>query len=118
MQDMKHYKWSSYHKYFNKNESTINTEFIQTYFKSIKEFEIFMEEKNDDECLDYNPTKRWMDDELAEYINQIFNVTEIHNLDKGSRNETPRTIKNKTGASNRQLSRILGIGRGVLEKIN
>ncbi len=64
------------------------------------------------------PTKRWMDDEPAEYINQIFNVTEIHNLDKGSRNETPRTIKNKTGASDRQLSRILGIGRGVLEKIN
>ena len=24
VQDMKHYKWSSYHKYFNKNESTIN----------------------------------------------------------------------------------------------
>lgn len=43
------------------NESTINTEFIQTYFKSIKEFEIFMEEKNDDECLDYNPTHQKVD---------------------------------------------------------
>ena len=43
------------------NESTINTEFIQTYFKSIKEFEIFMEEKNDDECLDYNPTHQEVD---------------------------------------------------------
>ena len=57
-----------YHKYFDKNETIINTEFIQTSLISIKEFEMFMEGKNDDECLEYNnPTKRCMDDELAEY---------------------------------------------------
>ncbi len=81
VQDMKHYKRSSCHKYFNKNESIINTESIQTYFKSIKEFGIFMEEKNNDECLDYNPTKKWMYDKPAEYINQILNITEIHSLE-------------------------------------
>lgn len=38
---------------------------------------MFMEEKNDDECLDHNPTKRWVDDELAEYINQVLNINAV-----------------------------------------
>ena len=95
----------------------METKFIHTYFKSTKDFEIFMEEKNDDECLDYNPTKRWTDEELAEYINKTTSVHEIHNLDKKSRDEILKTIKIKTKASNRQLSRVLGVGRGVLERV-
>lgn len=77
-----------------------------------------MEEKNDDECLDYNPARKWVDNRSVEYINQILNVIEVCNLDKDSRNETLKAIKHKTGASNRQLSRILGIGRDTLEKVN
>ncbi len=118
VQDMKQYKWSSYHQYFLKSDSIVDVKFILDCFQNIKEFELFMEEKNDDECLDYNPIKRWTDAELMEYINQILDVNEMRHTDKDARNEMLRTIKTKTGASNRQLSRVLGIGRGVLEKVN
>ena len=56
------------------------------------------------------------DDELVEYIDLIVNIDELHNLKKESWNEVIRTIKARTGAINRQLSRVFGIDRVILEK--
>jgi hypothetical protein len=38
-------------------------------------------------------------------------------MDIEARNNVLKNIKEVTGASNRQLSRVLNIGRGILEKI-
>ena len=76
-----------------------------------------MEEENDDECLDYNPIKRWKDDELKEYIAELIDINKIHNSDRQVRDEILKAIKTETGASNRQLSRVLNIGRGILENV-
>jgi hypothetical protein len=38
-------------------------------------------------------------------------------MDIETRNNALKNIKEVTGASNRQLSRVLNIGRGILEKI-
>jgi len=117
VEKMMQYKWSSYHEYFINEKMIVDTEFIPTYFRSLKDFMKFMEEANEDECLDYNPTKRWTNDELIKYINQIIDLNALHNSDRQVRNEMLKMIKIKTTASNRQLSNVLGIGRGVLEKI-
>lgn len=117
VQDIKQYKWSSYHEYLSKGKSIVETGFAFAYFKGLKEFVEFMEGENDDECLDYNPTKRWKDDELKEYISQLVDINKIHNSDKQLRDEILRAIKTETGASNRQLSKVLNIGRSILERV-
>lgn len=117
VKDMKQYRWSSYREYFSKNQTIVETKFIKTYFDTLNEFRTFMEEKNEDECLDYSPGKRWMDDELMEYIKELTDIKELSNLDKKSRDEILKKIKMETKASSRQLSKVLGIGRGILEKL-
>lgn len=117
VQDIGQYKWSSYNEYFTKGKSLVNTEVALSCFGSLNQFADYMEKKNDDKCLDYNPVKRWTDNELRKYINQLMDVEKIHALDKKSRNKMLKMIKAKTKASNRQLSRVLNIGRGILERI-
>jgi len=38
-------------------------------------------------------------------------------LDKNNRNTVIKIIKEDTGAGNRQLSRVLNIGRGILDAV-
>ncbi len=117
VQEMKHYKWSSYQEYLYENKIIVDIEFAFSFFKNLKEFLVFMEEKNEDKCLDYNPIVRWTDDDLMKYIQQLVNIDEVYNLDKQARDKVLKKIKIKTGASNRQLSRVLGFGRGIFEKL-
>ncbi len=117
VQDIKQYRWSSYHEYFSKDNLIVDKEFVFDYFKDLEGFIEFMEEENDDECLDYNPIKRWKDDELKEYIAELIDINKIHNSDRQVRDEILKAIKTETGASNRQLSRVLNIGRGILENV-
>lgn len=115
--DMKKYKWSSYREYYADNKSIVEKGFITTYFNSSNEFAIFMEEKNEDKCLEYEPVKRWTDEGLKEFVNGLADIEEIKHLNKKQRDEVLRLIKIETKASNRQLERVLGIGRGILERI-
>lgn len=117
VRDIGQYKWSSYNEYFTKGKSLINAEFALTYFEGLKQFVEFMGKENDDKCLEYDPTRRWTDSELKEYINQLVGIDKIYASDKQLRNKTLKMIKNKTKASNRQLSRVLDIGRGILERV-
>ena len=63
------YKWSSYHEYIGKQNIT-DKEFIYKFFgeeKQIakKEFEKYMNEVNDDICLDYKEIHRIADDDTV-----------------------------------------------------
>ncbi|UNC90641.1 REP-associated tyrosine transposase [Candidatus Contubernalis alkaliaceticus] len=110
------YKWSSYNAYINK-DTLINTTFALNYFKGIQGFIAFTLEETEDQCLKYNPKKRYTDEELEETISLLVDKSLLHTLDIASRNNILKSIKETTGASNRQLSRILKIGRGILDKI-
>ena len=111
------YKWSSYNYYFKDKNELVDTAFPLSLFKDIKQFEIFMNERNEDKCLDYNPPKRYTDRELKELISSIVEINSLQEMDLMTRNKVLKKIKETTGASNRQLARVLNIGRGILEKI-
>ncbi|MGB4438093.1 MAG: transposase [Sedimentibacter sp.] len=111
------YKWSSYNEYINNNECIVDSEFVLSYFKSIKEFINYHNEINEDVCLDYNQKKRWADEELKEFILTYPNISYLQKLDKKTRDTIIKNIKEDTGASNRQLARVLKIGRGILDTI-
>lgn len=117
VEDMRDYKWSSFKDYLTEDHLIIDSTFALGYFADIKDFTKFMQEANQDECLEYNPTKRWQDEELKDYISSHTDMGKLNGLDKKSRDEILKIIKTNTMASNRQLARVTGIGRGVLEKI-
>lgn len=115
---MSEYKWSSYNEYFMNQKVLIDSTFALSLFSDIKHFEMFMQEKAEEECLDYYQDSRYTDEELEKYIADIIETDNLNMLDKKLRDQVLRNIKELTGASNRQLSRVLKIGRGVLERIS
>ena len=76
-----------------------------------------MNEYNEDKCLAYNPPKRYTDKELLKIASSLVAINELGTLDIETRNKVLRDIKESTGASNRQLSRVLNVGRGILDNI-
>ena len=114
------YPWSSYHEYIRKNSNPIiDTTFGLRYFRNLKEFQLYMKEANEDESgIEDESKSRYTDEDLRDYISAFVNINRLHEMDKRSRNEFIKQIKQKTKASNRQLSRVLGIGRAILDKIH
>ncbi|WP_041719320.1 hypothetical protein [Alkaliphilus oremlandii] len=114
------YKWSSYNEYINQDDKVnlIDSEFVQKFFRDTEEFKSYMRDETEDKGLEYSPKKRYIDGELKESISLLLeDVSLLQTLDKPSRDSLLKRIKETTGASNRQLSRVLKIGRGVLDKI-
>ncbi len=116
--NLEDYKWSSYNEYIMKDKVGItNTSFAMELFPSIQSFEKFMAEENKDKCLEYNERIRYTDRELEKIIMSITEISKLKELDKKERDEVLKEIKTITKASNRQLSKITGIGRGVWDKV-
>lgn len=113
------YRWSSYREYVSSDKTeVIDRDFALELLSGRSGFVNFMKAKNDDQCLEYNYKKRYTDDELRDTILSNIDIEKLGEVDKEERNKMLREIKGMTQASNRQLSRVLGIGRGILEKAN
>ena len=119
VEQIKEYKWSSYNEYINisHNNILIDPSFALGFFTNTEEFIKYMNGKNDDKCLDHNPPKRYTDESLKEFISSFVDISKLRELDIQSRNKVLKSIKDNTGASNRQLSRVLNIGRAIMDKI-
>lgn len=113
------YAWSSYQSYLEHYKGNINlvdTEFVTGYFKTRKAFEEYMNEANEDECLEFVEIKKYTDDELKEKIKKHYDVVDIKKIeDREKLNKVILLIYNETGVSIRQLSRVLGIGKTIVE---
>lgn len=113
------YNWSSYQEYikrYNGKRVKIDAEFIDDYFLDKEDFELFMQEVNDDNCLEYKCKERLSDEELKEIIIKEFKIDGLSNISKIDRDKMIFTIKKKTDASIRQLSRVLKVGRGIVAR--
>lgn len=113
------YEWSSYNKYINKyngKQELIDTDIIEGYLENKKSFECYMKQLTDDKCLDYVHKKKYTDVELEEKLRKEYNIDEIETLNKINRDKIILDIRKATGVSIRQLSRVLGVGRGIVEK--
>lgn len=114
------YKWSSYKQYllaYQGHSSFIDTELIRTYFKTIEGFSSYMNIINNDECLEYREVKKYNDDTYRKIIIKKYKIGDITKLSNEEKNEIIIKIYNETDISIRQLSRILGIGKAVVERI-
>lgn len=115
--NMSDYKWSSYKEYFNNQAVLIEPNFALSFFKDYKEFEKFIKESSEDNCLEYEPSIRYTDEELVRFISSFAVINSLDKLDIQTRDKVLKNIKDVTQASNRQLSKVLNVGRGVLDRI-
>lgn len=119
VQDISHYRWSSYHNYIEEfKQGLVNVDKVKGLFMSQDEFTDFMRMPNSDQPLDYETKTKYTDEKLKNIILKIYATPEmIIGLPKEERDNVIKDIKQFSGASNRQLSRVLGIGRGTIERI-
>ena len=122
---LENYKWSSYGEYISQRDILTEVEYVLNILnsdrnKAIKTFKKYMEEENKDKCLDneIKERKRVTDEEAKRLIKELIksdNPQKIQQMDKKVRDEIVRNLKEKD-ISIRQLARITGIGRRVIEK--
>ncbi|WP_340622523.1 transposase [Desulfitibacter alkalitolerans] len=121
------YKWSSFKNYLGEKSyplDLVDTELIFDLLDirdevSIERFNAYMSEPNTDKCLDDEEQKDLPDKEVEMIIEAMLNIvpaTSIKNMDQKKRNEALRKIKSMDGITIRQISRITGIGRYIINK--
>ncbi len=113
----KDYKWSSFGKYYlfyNRQKSIIDGELIKNYFKTFEEFNTYINEVNDDECLDIKNSKH-SDNKLADIIMNVYQLPNLSGLSMDKKREIIREVYNKENTSFRQLGRIFGVSKFIVE---
>lgn len=114
------YPWSSYQEYLGKTVGFVNKEFILDVFGSYENFSEFHENYPIEDCLDIHKTRvRIPDDVAKELIQDICScdsVIDFQKLSLADRNKNLILLHQK-GISIRQLNRLTGTPRGVIERL-
>lgn len=119
VKSIKDYHWSSYDQYkqFYKDQKTfISGDLIKFYFPTFSGFDRFMTAINEDKCLEVTVSDRTSDKKLIEKIKEGYDLEGLRSASADKKRATIKEIYDKTGASIRQLSRVTGIGRNVIER--
>lgn len=121
--DIKKYLWSSYHDYTG-TPTVTNIDFALEIFSkdrrnAIELFEAYTNEKSNDECLEYRERANLSDKDLMNYLKEegITNISELQRLKKEERDDIIKKIKIMEGVTIRQLARITGISKSVIDRI-
>jgi len=119
VKEIRDYEWSSYnnyYEYYKGQKNLINGDLIGTYFETFETFSEFMNADNTDQCLELNKNERYNDKTLRELIDRKYDTSQLGSFSPKERNAIIKDIYYHTNASIRQLSRVLGLGRAIIEK--
>ncbi len=111
------YTWSSYSLYDSSLEF-MDLKLIHDLLGNNKCYEKFINEENNDECLEFSnlkKTDKWAIQVIKDQLG-FENGTEIQKLDKTERDKAVKLLK-KLGLGERQLERLTGIGRNIIRRI-
>ena len=112
------YEFSSYNDYIAENSRLTDTDFLLSIVDK-EWFVKFHNEKSDDECLDIDKKDFRINDidakKIIRKVSRCKNATEFQALEIKKRDRYIKKLK-ENGLSTRQISRLTGIGRGVVEK--
>lgn len=119
---IKKYSWSSYGEYIGDPVFT-DVDFALNMFstdrvKAIQLFQKYMDEENKDQCLEYNQKTAISDQEVMNYIHKLGlgNICELQRLKKEQRDKIIRDMKKLEGITIRQLARVTGISKSVIDR--
>ena len=116
---LEEYPWSSYNQIrlaYQGKATSLDSGIIKDYFPTEADFIRFSEEENQDECLDNRSKTRWTDERLTDLLSQNPEYRNLGELSVDKRNQLIRQIQQETGGSIRQLSRVLGLGKMMVER--
>lgn len=115
-------KWTSINEYIGKlNLTDIDYAldlFSRDRSKAIKMFTEYMQQPNNDQCLDDRRKVQMADHEVREHLHTlgIANATILQQMDKENRDAALGMLKQLNGVSVRQLARITGISKSVIQR--
>lgn len=114
------YQWSSFSEFIGK-PTFVNVDFVFAFFAderflAINFFSKFINEINDDKCLEVK--NQFTDSELVKYIITmgLDEVGELQSYSKEQRNAFIKTLKSLDGVTIRQVERVTGITRSVISR--
>jgi len=118
------YPWTNYSHYLEGNNWT-DTDFALDIFdkdrtSAIRKFIDFVNRGNNDECLDLKEIRRLKDSEAIKLIKDVFKVEQLQDLqslEKNQRNIYLKELKQKHGLSVRQIEKLTGINRGIIQRL-
>lgn len=116
------YEWSNYKDYIiNKNtaKSLVLEMFDTNRERAVKSFIEFINEPNDDICLEISEKHRITDEEARTIVKdlcKVNNATDMQKFEIGARNKYLAELKEKYHLSVRQIERVTGINRGIVLK--
>ena len=117
------YKWSSYKDYIRKSTLS-DSDYLLTMIsnnkeESIKLFIDYTNVQNNDKCMDYEVKVRLLDDDILKQFADygIVNASELQQLDRARRNQIIIGLKANKGITIRQLARVTGLSKSLIDKI-
>ena len=117
LSDASKYKWSSYSA-FGDNNSFVDTHIMELMLGDKDKYDAFLGIEEKTECMEHESIKR--DDKWAVQTMRnacgINSWSEIEMADTSRRNEAIRQMR-QAGISVRQIERITGVGRGVIQRL-
>lgn len=113
-------KWTSFHEYVG-DAKIVDTRAALELFSperrdAINQFIHYMNEDNDDECLDYIEKKSMSDSEVIQHLSElgITNNSILQQMEKKDRDALLFKLKKLNGVTVKQISRITGISKSVI----
>lgn len=121
------YRWSSCASYYKSDGQTmdcLDTKLILNVLseqekEAIERFKKYMEEANEDRCLDYHENRRAGDTEACQIIEEVMKgrpVTVLQTMEQEERGKILNRLRNEYGLSLRQLSRLTGLPLHTVRK--
>ncbi len=123
IKELEKYFWSSYHEYI-VNSVIVDTDFTLNLFSKNREeavnlLQTYIKQKNDDQCLEYQGKDSISDKDLLAYIRELgfSHSSEVQKLNKEERNDIVRKLKKVQGTTVRQIARITGFSKSLIDRI-
>lgn len=110
------YRWSSYDLY-GSTTSFVDTSLLCELIGSKKEYETFINADNNDECLEYERSvhnDEWAKSIIKEMLGAESGIV-LQKYPKEKRDNVIRKLRNR-GITIKQLERLTGINRGVIQR--
>ncbi|HEX3029848.1 MAG TPA: transposase [Clostridia bacterium] len=118
------YMWSNYNEYIERTKMS-DIDFVLEIFSknrdnAVKSFIDYISKPNEDVCLDISEKRKITDKDAKIIIKKLCNINnaiDMQKLDIRERNEYLKELKDGYNLSIRQIERLTGINRGVIQKI-
>lgn len=121
--EIRDYQWNSYSEYI-ETPTLTDIDFGISIFSSnrtqaLSLFKTYMNEQTTEECLDDWGRISLSDKEIMDYLQRlgIERISELQRYEKVQRDEVLRKVKAIPGVRIRQLARITGISKSVIDRI-